>query len=208
MKPVVIINFKTYKSGADAVNLAKEIRKIDKKIIIGVQTSDLFAIKKSVDITVYSESIDPYRPGRNTGYVTPEAVKKVGASGTFLNHSEHKLSFETLKKDVKRCREAGIKAAVFASSLKAAIKIKRLKPDYIIIEPPELVAGKVSVSQARPGLIKDIAKKLKYKFLVGAGIHTNEDVKLAMKLGASGIAVSSAITTAKNPEKKLRELIG
>jgi len=28
-----------------------------------------------------------------------------------------------------------------------------------------------------------------------------------MKLGASGIAVSSAITKATNPEKKLRELI-
>ena len=35
----------------------------------------------------------------------------------------------------------------------------------------------------------------------------NEDVKIAMKLGASGIAVSSAITKAKNPAKKLRELI-
>ncbi|MEK6918291.1 MAG: triose-phosphate isomerase [Nanoarchaeota archaeon] len=207
MNPIVIINFKTYKSGADAVNLAKEIRKIDKKIIIGVQTSDIFAIKKSTDITVYSQSIDPYRPGRNTGYVTPEAVKKVGASGAFLNHSEHKLSFDVLKKDVQRCREASIKVAIFASSLKEAIKVKKLKPDYLIIEPPELVAGKISVSQAKPGLIKEIAKKLKYKFLVGAGIHNNEDVKLAMKFGASGIAVSSAITTAKFPEKKLRELI-
>ena len=29
-----------------------------------------------------------------------------------------------------------------------------------------------------------------------------------MKLGASGIAVSSAITQARNPEKELMELIG
>jgi triosephosphate isomerase len=208
MKPTIIINFKTYKSGGKAVELAKKIKKVSKKIIIGVQTSDIFAIKKSTDIIVYSQSIDPYRPGRNTGYVTPEAVKKVGASGAFLNHSEHKLFFDVLKKDVQRCREANIKVAIFASSLKEAIKVKKLKPDYLIIEPPELVAGKISVSQARPGLIKGIAKKLKYKFLVGAGIHSRGDVKLAMKLGASGIAVSSAITTAKFPEKKLRELMG
>ena len=52
-----------------------------------------------------------------------------------------------------------------------------------------------------------ISKKLKMKFLVGAGIHTKEDVKVAMKLGAAGIAISSAITKAKNPGKKLKELI-
>jgi triosephosphate isomerase len=45
------------------------------------------------------------------------------------------------------------------------------------------------------------------KFLVGAGIHTGEDVKTALKLGASGFAISSAIVNAKNPGKKLKELL-
>ena len=48
---------------------------------------------------------------------------------------------------------------------------------------------------------------MKMKFLVGAGIHSSEDLKIAMKLGASGIAVSSAICNAKNPGKKLRDLV-
>jgi len=45
------------------------------------------------------------------------------------------------------------------------------------------------------------------KFLVGAGIHNKEDVKTAMKSGASGFAISSAICKAKNPKKKLKELL-
>ena len=78
----------------------------------------------------------------------------------------------------------------------------------MIIEPPELVGGKISVSKAKPELIEKIKRKIKMRFLVGAGIHNKQDVETAMRLGASGIAVSSAITKSKNPGKKLRELIG
>jgi triosephosphate isomerase len=112
-----------------------------------------------------------------------------------------------LKKTVKRCKELGLKILIFASSLKEATKVKKLKPDYLAVEPPELVAGKISVSKAKPGLIKNISKKLRYPFLVGAGIHSSEDVKIAMKLGARGIAVSSAITKSKTPRKVLKKLL-
>jgi len=47
-----------------------------------------------------------------------------------------------------------------------------------MIEPPELVAGKISVSKAQPKLIEQIGKKLRYPFLVGAGIKNAEDVKI------------------------------
>ena len=36
MKPIVVINLKTYKQGEKAVKLAKMIEKVDKSIIIGV----------------------------------------------------------------------------------------------------------------------------------------------------------------------------
>ena len=85
--------------------------------------------------------------------------------------------------------------------------IQKLKPNYLIIEPPELVGGKVSISKSKPDLIQKIAKELKTKFIVGAGIHTSEDIKTAIKLGAFGIAISSAITKAKNPSSVLRKLI-
>jgi triosephosphate isomerase (TIM) len=92
--------------------------------------------------------------------------------------------------------------------LEEAEKIEKLEVDFVVIEPAELVGGKISVSSAKPELIESIGKNLKGKFLVGAGVHNAEDVRVAMKYGAVGVALSSAITTAKNPKKVLRELLG
>jgi len=207
MKPTIIINLKTYKQGASALKLAKIIEKVNPKIIIGVQPTNISTITKKTNLQVFSQHTDPQETGRNTGYILPEAIKANGAKGTFLNHSEHRLDLKTIKETVKRCKALKLKTAIFAKDLTQAMKIKKLKPNYLIIEPPELVAGKISISKAKPKLIEEIKKKLKYDFLVGAGIKTNEDVKVAMTLGANGIAISSAITKAKNPVKKLKELL-
>jgi len=207
MKPIIVVNLKTYKQGKAVIKLAKIIEKVDKKIIIGVQASDVYEINKSVKNPIYAQHVDPNEPGRATGFILPESVKADGAKGVFLNHSEHKISFSVLKKTMKRCKKLKLKILVFASSLSEAKKIKTLKPDYLIYEPPELVGGKKSVSKSKQEVIANIKKKLKMKFLVGAGIKTNEDIRIAMKLGASGIAVSSAITKAKNPGVVLRKLI-
>jgi len=207
MKPIIVVNFKTYKQGKNAIKLAKAVEKIKKDIIIGVQASDIYEISKATHLKIYSQHVDYEKKGKSTGFVLPEAIKKDGAAGSFLNHSEHKLKFDILKKTLERCKEVGLKTVVFASSLKEAIKIEKLRPDYLIYEPPELVGGKKSVSKEKPEIIKKISKKIKMKFLVGAGIHKKEDVIIALKLGASGFAVSSAIANAKNPEKKLKQLI-
>ena len=207
MKPIIVINFKTYVQGEKVLKLAKIIEKVDKDIIIGVQASDICRVANKTNLKVYSQHVDYFEMGKNTGYILPEAVKKDRAVGTFLNHSEHKLSYDILKKTVERCKKIGLKTLVFASNLKEAEKIQKLKPDYLAIEPPELVGGKKSVSKEKPELIKQIKNRIKMKFLVGAGIHTREDVIIACKFGASGIAISSAITKARNPEKKLKELI-
>ena len=207
MKPLIIINFKTYKQGKAAIKLAREIEKVDKSIIVGVQDSDIYEIKRAIKLTVFSQHVDYFKPGRHTGFIIPEAVKKDGAKGTFLNHSEHRLSFAVLRKTMDRCKKVGLQTAVFAKDLNEAKKIEKLKPSYLIIEPPELVAGKISVSEAKPELIKKIAKKLRTRFLIGAGIHSKEDIKIAMKLGARGVVLSSAITKARNPGKNLRKLV-
>lgn len=207
MKSITIINLKTYLNGKKSITLAKQIEKVNKKIIIGVQPTEVYQISQAVKNPIYCEHVDFQEPGRNTGFLIPEAVKAAGASGIFLNHSEHRLDLETIKKATKRCKSIGLKVAIFAKDLKQALELKKLKPDYLMIEPPELVAGKISVSKAKPELIKNISKKLKYPFIVGAGIKSQEDVKIALELGASGIAVSSAVTKAKNPSKILKELV-
>jgi triosephosphate isomerase len=207
MKPLIVINLKTYQQGDESLKLAKQIEKVDKSIIVGAQPTDIYNLAKHTKLKIYSQHADGKLPGRNTGWILPRAIKKNHASGVFLNHSEHRLTYNEIKTTIPLCKKLNLKTMVFAKNLKAAKNLEKLKPDYIIIEPPELVAGDVSVSQARPELIKKIKKELKSKFLVGAGIKTKEDIEIAMKLGASGVAFASAITKAKNPEKKLREML-
>lgn len=206
-KPIVVINFKTYLTIEKALKLAKEIEKVDKDIIIGVSACDVYLINKKTKLQVFCQHIDPFYPGRNTGFILPESVKAAGAKGVFLNHSEHKLDFNILKESVKRAKEAKLKVLIFAKDTKEAKEVEKLKPDYIAVEPPELVAGEISVSSARPELISDVRKNLKSDFLVGAGIKTNMDFLKSLELGANGIAIASAITTAKNPGKVLKDLV-
>lgn len=206
-KPIILINFKTYNYGKKVLKLSKEIEKANKKIILAIQPTDIKEVSSKTKLKIYSQHTDHAKPGRATGFITPESIKRVGASGTLLNHSEHSLKFNTLKETIKRCKEVRLKTAVFISNLKEAKKIEKLRPDFLIYEPAELVAGKISVSSSKPETISKIAKSIKTKFLVGAGIKTNEDIKKALQLGASGVAFSSVVTTARNPGKVLKELL-
>lgn len=207
VKPIILVNFKTYHEGRKALSLAKAIEGVDKTVIVAVNPTDIHLISSETKLPVFSEHVDSCEPGRNTGFLTIEAIKAAGAIGTLLNHSEHPLAFETLKNTVERCKKQKIKTAVFAGDIWEALRIKDLAPDYLIIEPPELVAGDLSVSKARPDLIKEISEKLSYPFLVGAGIKTKEDIDIAIRLGASGVAFASVVTTAKNPRRVLKGML-
>lgn len=205
-KPVIVINFKTYKQNKDVLRLAKIVEKYNKNIIIGVAASEISDVVDKTYLKVYAEHVDYFKPGKNTGYIIPEAVKKKGAKGVFLNHSEHRLEFDVIKKTVKRCKEVGLKTLIFAKDIKSAKRIEALKPDYLVYEPPEFVGSKISVSSAKPEVIEKISKKVKMNVLVGAGIRTKEDVEVAMKLGSAGVAFSSEFMKSKNPRNVLKKL--
>lgn len=206
MNPIIVINLKTYSAGKEVLRLVKVIESFDKKIIVGAQAVDIFNLSKNTKLEVYSQHVDFCTKGRNTGYILPSSVKENGGKGVFLNHSEHKLDFNTIKNTTKLCKSLKLKVMIFAGSLSEAKKLDKLNPDYLIYEPPELVAGKRSVAEAKADLILKISKVLKSKFLVGAGIKSKEDVEVCLKQGAKGVALSSAITTAKNPKVKLKEI--
>ena len=109
----IIVNFKTYLQGKKIVELAKKIERVNKDIIVGVSASDVYEVVKAVKLKVFVQHVDGFEKGRNTGFILPEAVKRDGAKGVFLNHSEHKLKFDVLKKTIKRCKEVKLKVAVF-----------------------------------------------------------------------------------------------
>jgi len=206
MKPVVVVNFKTYKQGKKVLRLAKKIEKVSKDVIVGVQACDVLEVASGTGLDVYCQHVDWRKVGRGTGFVLPEAVKVDGAVGVFLNHSEHPVSFSDLKKTVRRCREVGLRVLVFVSSLREALKVEKLGVDYLVVEPAELVGGSKSVSSVKR-YVAGFAKKLKGDFLVGAGVKTRKDVVSALRDGACGVAVSSGVVGARSSGEVLRELL-
>ncbi|MDO8627240.1 MAG: triose-phosphate isomerase, partial [Candidatus Diapherotrites archaeon] len=91
-----------------------------------------------------------------------------------------------------------------------AKKYAKLNPDYIAIEPPELIGSGKAVSKEKPELITKSADavnsaKNKTKLLCGAGIVSGQDVAKALELGSKGILVASGIIKAKNWTKVIEE---
>lgn len=211
MKNIILVNFKDYKeaSSEKAVKLARICddvrRKYKKEIWAAVQVSDIFRVSSKMKIRVLAQHIDPVEAYRSTGFVEATDVKKNGAYGTLLNHSEHKLKFDNLRKAVQMARKAKLKIIICAATPNEVKKVKALRPDYIAIEPPELIAGNISVSRAKPEVITKSVKLTKIKVLCGAGIKTKEDVEKAIELGAKGILVSSGVVLSKNPRKVLED---
>jgi triosephosphate isomerase len=215
---VIVVNFKTYceATGERAVRLAKICEKVSKdtkvKIIIAVQNVDLFHVSSKVSIPVFAEHIDPVKYGANTGKDLPEAIVENGAAGVLINHSEDRAGLAEIEDDMKRAKSVGLQTIVCAPTAKSSEAIASFNPDYIAVEPPELIGGDVSVSKAQPGLITDTIKLVrkvnkKVPVLCGAGIKNHDDVRIALKLGCKGILIASGVTKAKDPKKALLDLI-
>lgn len=210
---MLITNFKTYESatGQAAVDLAKIHQEVFKEtgveIAVAVQAADIWRVSQEVGISVFAQHIDAVGYGSSTGHILAESVKAAGAMGTILNHSEHRLERNVLKACITRAKEAGLKVIVCAKDPEEGASFLEFEPDWIAVEPPELIGGDISVSTAQPEIIESAARLIGgEKLLVGAGVKNGEDVKIALKLGAKGVLLASGITKASNPKEVLRDL--
>ena len=82
--------------------------------------------------------------------------------------------------------------------------------DFVAFEDPELIGTGISVSKAKPELVRRNIEAIRAGMaipLVGAGISTAEDVIASIALGAQGVLVASAVVKAKDVEAKVREFI-
>lgn len=207
------MNFKTYEQGTGerALALGKIIRKVGEEtnvpIFILAQTTDIFRLSEE-GMNVWAQHADAVSSGKNTESVSPSDLIAAGARGTMLNHSEHKLTLKVIGETIDTCREAKLSTLVGCASLEEGKAVAALGPDFLFYEPPELIGSRdLSVATAEPGIIKSFAENIKnIPFLVGAGIHCAEDVRVSLKLGAVGVLVATDIVLAENPEKELLEL--
>ena len=216
--PVVVINFKAYAEvdGVKAVELAKVCEEVTKETGVSIAVcppvAELGAVARAVDIPVLSQNIDPYKPGSATGWMTPSMVKATGAAGSLINHSEHRFQDEDIEQCVSMCRELSMVPLVCAESVDKAKRVAVFSPDFIAVEPPELIGGDVSVTTANPKIVQDTVEAVKavdskVKVLCGAGVKTGEDVKKAIELGAEGVLLASGVVKSKDPKATLLDLV-
>lgn len=211
--PIVLVNFKAYETstGDAAVALAKLHEKVAQEsgvnIGIAVSALDLARVAAAVSIPVFAQHVDEKSFGAATGSTVAEQAKAAGAVGTLLNHSEKRLG-EKLPACLAAAKRAGLVTIVCAESDAEAENFVALAPDFLAVEPPELIGGDISVTSANPEIIENAVKKVNgIPLLVGAGVKNGVDVASALKFGAVGVLLASGVTKAADPEKVLRDLI-
>jgi len=208
---VIIVNFKTYPqaTGAKAEELARLCEKVacERKVDIrvAVQAADIYRVSQAVNIPVYAQHMDSITAGRNTGFILPEAVKKAGAIGTLINHSEHQLDDERIAKIVARARELGLKCIICAETPERGAELLKYQPEFIAVEPPEMIA-KVSVT-TKPEIIRKAVELIQGPLLVGAGVTTGADVQKAIELKTQGVLLASSVCKAEDPKAALEQLL-
>jgi len=210
-----IINCKNYDeiSGEKIIKLVKAARKISKKYGIKIAVAPpqhLLSKVTSFSLPILAQHVDDVKVGSTTGYVVPELLKKSKVRGSLINHSEHRISSKEIQQLVTRLRKLRMISVVCVKNVPEALKYAKLNPDYIAIEPPELIGSGKAVSKEKPELITRAATAVKSarnqtKLLCGAGIVSGEDVKQSMILGSKGILVASGIIKAKNWKKIIEE---
>ena len=216
--PAIVLNFKTYPEilGKKGWDLAKRFAAVaddtGASIVLCPPTADIAHVAKLVHLPVFSQHVDAAEAGAATGWLPPEALLEAGAAGTLINHSERKVAWEEMAKSIPRCQKLGLEVVACADDLAEAETLAKLSPEYIAIEPPELIGGDVSVTTAKPEVITGAVERIhavnpRVTILCGAGVKTRKDVAKALELGTSGVLLATGVVKAKDPEKALRDLV-
>jgi triosephosphate isomerase (TIM) len=212
-----VINFKNYPeiSADKTVTLAlaaqKAAKTLNVKIVIAPPQPSIGIVMQNVDIPVFCQHIDDAKIGQSTGFFIPELARSYGASGSIINHGEHRLSYVTIINLVQRLKQLNMTSVVCAQTPNEVAELAKLNPDFIAIEPPELIGSGKAVSKDSPKIIidsiKSAAQNSKYtKLICGAGIVDQSDVTAALQLGVEGILVASGIIKSNSWYEKIIEL--
>ncbi|MDR2873375.1 MAG: triose-phosphate isomerase [Methanobrevibacter sp.] len=216
--PIVILNFKTYieSSGANGLNLAKALEIVADEtginMVAGPQTVDIYKIKEETRIPIVAQHIDNVNPGGHTGSNLLECLKESGVDGSLINHSEKRMTLADIDENIKKLNNNDLTSIVCTNNVNTSEAVANFKPDFIAVEPPELIGSGISVSQAEPEVVEGTVKRVKsvnknIKVLCGAGISTGDDMKAALDLGAEGVLLASGIILSKDPKQALLDLV-
>lgn len=213
---LVVVNFKTYQTahGGSAEELARVMAnvKTDARLVAAVSPFDLSAVVGvAPNLEVWCQHLDPIVFGSNTGWLHPSTAIERGATGTLINHAEHKVSPEHVAMLLEQV-PSDFTVCACAADIEEAAGLAAMGPTFVAVEPPELIGGVVSVTSADPGIVSGAAEVIRgasdsVGILCGAGVKTGADVSKAIELGASGVLLASGVTKSTDPQAALEDLL-
>ncbi len=211
--PVVFVNFKLFEQGVGkkAVEMAKICKQVSDEtgvtVAIAVNSLDLDDVIEAVDLPVFAQHVDAVSYGSHTGHILPSLLKRIGVYGVLLNHAEDRIDDEMLAKTIELVREEGLYTLVCTESESSNEEFKNFDADLYAVESSKLIGTDNSISKEDPELIEHCANYYAPKnILVGGGVKTQEDVKIAFSLGAKGVLVASAVVKSDDPYQSLKVL--
>jgi triosephosphate isomerase len=209
----VLVNLKAY--AADPLEIATAAQEVANesgaRIAVAPQAAQLAAVANT-GIETWAQHISPVEHGSHTGSTLAEAVGETGAVGTLINHSERRLGLADIDGALAAADRADLETVVCANNPEQICAAAALGPDAVAVEPPELIGGNISVSQADPDIVEDAvaaaaAVDKSVAVLCGAGISSGEDLEAAGELGAEGVLLASGVAKADDPRTALAELV-
>jgi triosephosphate isomerase (TIM) len=217
LKGPIVINCKNYLeiAGEKILQLAKISQDISEQykieIMIAPPQNSLFYLSQFIKLPLICQHIDNEKVGPTTGFIIPELARSYGASGSLINHSEHRIEHSHIQKLIERLRQLNMFSLVCASTPKEVGELSRFNPDMIAIEPPELIGTGKAVSKVNPSIITESVKEAKMysknvKVICGAGIVDKIDIQSAINLGSKGILLASGLIKSESWRDKLIEL--
>ena len=213
-----ILNFKNYLEGAG--NNSKQIAKLvselcykyDVNYFLASPQQSLAMLSQEMNLTIISQHLDNVPTGPTTGFCVPEIAKSYGIKGSLINHSEHRITKSDIKDLVKKLKNLKMISIVCAKDSEEVAEFSQFYPNFIAIEPPELIGTGKAVSDEKPEIVINAINEVRkvsdsIKLLCGAGITNRKDVLKACELGADGILVASGVIKSQNWKATLSDLI-
>jgi triosephosphate isomerase len=211
------VNCKVYPGtgGDEGLEFARTVERVqaetDATFVFTPQLPDLRRIASETDLAVTTPVVDGVEPGRGIGKILPETIAAAGARGAVINHAEARDTLSDIERKIERCREVGIDSIVCVDSVEMGQAVAAFDPDCLVFEKPGDISTDRAITQTHPDLVREFVRTIddvnpRTAVLVGGGIATVEDVRLAFEQGADATGAASAISLADDREASLRSI--
>ncbi|HJN54876.1 MAG TPA: triose-phosphate isomerase [Candidatus Poseidoniales archaeon] len=219
-RPIIVVNMKLHREAVEEqkafIDAMIEVMERWPNVRLALATPAMSVAQaclqcQDTQVEIWTQHLDVDEWGSSTGSNSAAQARLLGAEGTLLNHAERPMSV-TEAKGILEGEHRPATVCICAPEPEAAAEYARLGPEYLAVEPPELIGGDISVTTADPGIISSTVASVKnvapdVMVLCGAGVKTGEDLRVALELGAGGVLLASGITKSKAPGTSLEDLM-